>query len=96
MQIIRTVFRPWEEVEVSDAEAASMESMGLLSQTGSVEPGPGAEPDPPLASAPAVADEPPPKSGRTAKTATTAPAEEVNTDGSSEEGGQETGTRQEG
>jgi hypothetical protein len=30
MPLIRTVFRPWEEVEVSDEEAAAMARMGLL------------------------------------------------------------------
>lgn len=90
MPIIRTKFRPWEEVEVSDAEAASMERMGLLSATGSVEPGPAAEPEP------EPAPQPPAKPGRRAKTTTTAPAEEVNTDGSSEEGGAEEGGAQKG
>lgn len=87
MPIIRTVFRPWEDAEVSEAEAASMAAMGLLSLTGSVEPGPPAEPE---AAAPEpAADEPPAaQTGRRAKTTTTAPAEEVKTDGSSEEGGQ--------
>lgn len=93
MPIIRTTFRPWEELDVSAEEAASMERMGLLSATGSVEPGPAAETE----TEPAAAAEPPaPKTGRRAKTTTTAAAEEVNTDGSSEEGGQEGSAKQEG
>jgi len=51
MPKIRTVFRPWEEVEVPDEEAAAMARMGLL-----------------------AADAP----------------EEVNTDGDTEEGGEDT------
>jgi hypothetical protein len=30
MPMIRTVFRPWEELEVSEAEAAAMARQGLL------------------------------------------------------------------
>jgi hypothetical protein len=30
MPLIRTVFRPWEELEVSEAEAAAMARQGLL------------------------------------------------------------------
>jgi hypothetical protein len=30
MPIIRTVFRPWEEIEVSEEEAAADRAMGLL------------------------------------------------------------------
>lgn len=86
MPIIRTVFRPWEDAEVSETEAASMAAMGLLSLTGSVEPGPPAEPE--TAAPEAAADEPPaPKTGRSTKNTTPAAAEEVKTDGSSEEGG---------
>lgn len=81
MPIIRTIFRPWEDVEVSEAEAASLAAMGLLSHTGSVEPGPSAAPEP-------DAEPSAPKTGRRTKTTTTAPAEEVKTDGSSKEGGQ--------
>ena len=94
MPIIRTKFRPWEDQEVTAEEAASMERMGLLSNIQLGEPTivadpeseTPAEPDP----APAV-DAPAPSATRRAKSTSAAPAEEVNTDGSSEEGsGQET------
>lgn len=96
MPIIRTRFRPWEDLDVSDEEANSMRSMGLLSQTGSVEPQASELPDaaPALDEAPAAEPAPePPAPARRPKTTTSVPPEEVNTDGSSEEG---SGQAQEG
>lgn len=83
MPKIRTVFRPFEEQEVSEEEAAAMERMGLLSriELGEPEVVTAMPPEPPAV--PAAK----PRRGKTTDTATT-PAEEVNTDGSSEEGGQ--------
>lgn len=102
MPIIRTKFRPWEDVDVSEEEAASMERMGLLSNIVIGDPLLVDEPEtetktkPDSAPAPQTTAEPPtPDTGRRTKT-TSAPPEEVNTDGSSEEGDQEGSTQQEG
>lgn len=85
MPLIRTIFRPWEEQDVSPEEAAAMERMGLLSRIEPGEPEVIAEPEPETPSAPEPAAKP--RRGKTNTPAAT--AEEVNTtDGSSEEGGQ--------
>lgn len=99
MPIIRTKFRPWEDQEVTDEEAASMERMGLLSNIvlGVATIIAEAEPDPaPVAEAEPGADVSSSTSGRRAKTAPVAPAEEVKTDGSSEEGGSQEAVPEEG
>lgn len=97
MPLIRTVFRPFEEVEVSEEEEAAMARMGLLSRVALGEPevvgqAP-AEPDAETAPDPDPA--PKPRRGKTADT-TPASAEEVNTDGSSEQGGGQEVSQQEG
>lgn len=79
MPKIRTIFRPWEELDVSDEEAAMHARQGMLApDPDPVEPEPETPPEP----TPAPATKP--RRGKT--DTTTAPAEEVNTDGSSEEG----------
>ena len=86
MPLIRTNFRPWEQVDVPDEEAAALARQGLLApEPPDTAPEPETSPEQPAEQATKPAAKP--RRGKSTDT-TTAAAEGVNTDGSSEEVGQ--------